>query len=573
PWTENTVNRAFESDQEAFIVQIQNTLTFTPKINDKVEFQGVAKLATNDKRTEAFSGMSSNTASIYLTDLSNPSRLISPNSGFTQDRSMQGTLLAHWKFLDRYIIDAILNEEGNSRFGEGHRFGLFPSVSARWRVSGESFLKDVKFLNDFSLRAGYGVSGKAPDKNYLYYNRYNSFNYTYLDDLGVYPSSIELKDLRWERTGELNLGLNLIMFNNRINIDFDWYNKTTNDLMFPGVGIPNTSGVGSIYMNVGSMSNKGWELSVFTKPYRTADLETDFRFNLSRSQNMVRHLSENVPTSITPTAANGKYMARIQEGNPLGSFYGYRYTGVYLNQDETIARDASGNKIYTYNERGERIPVQMKLWYPNPGYEFEAGDAKYEDINHDGNIDYMDIVYLGDANPLLLGGFGPSIRYKHVSLDCYFYFRYGFDIVNQTKMQMENMYYFDNQSTATLRRWRQPYENPADAPTDLLPRALYRKGYNWLGSDRFVEDGSFLKFKSLTLRYNFSREWLKKISLSNASVYITAYNLYTWTNYTGMNPEINMRNIASAGELYSIGYDTSKAPSDIQFTFGLNVTF
>jgi hypothetical protein len=264
-------------------------------------------------------------------------------------------------------------------------------------------------------------------------------------------------------------------------------------------------------------------------------------------------------------------MARIQADNPLGSFYGYRYEGVYLNDDQTIARKPDGSKIYTYTDAGEKIPVQMQFWYPTNGYVFEAGDAKYADINHDGNIDYMDIVYLGNANPTLLGGFGPSLRYKKWSLDAYFYFRYGFDIVNSTKMNMEKMYNFDNQSTAVLRRWTQPYDNPEDAPSDLLPRALYSKGYNWLGSDRYVEDGSFLKFKSITLKYSFDKALVKKIGLSDLNLNFTIYNLYTWTNYTGMNPEVSVRNVST--DIYSIGYDTSKAPSNMEFMFGLNATF
>jgi hypothetical protein len=319
------------------------------------------------------------------------------------------------------------------------------------------------------------------------------------------------------------------------------------------------------------MDNDGWEFSAFTTPVRTSAWQVDFRVQLSQNQNMIRSLSDNVPLEITPTAENGKFMARIQEGNPLGSFYGYRYEGVYLNSDQTIARDANGDKIYTYNDRGEALPVQMQFWYPSNGYLFEAGDAKYSDINHDGNINYMDIVYLGDANPSLLGGFGPTVKYKNWSLDAYFYFRYGFEIVNSTKMNMEKMYDFSNQSTAVLRRWTHSYDNVDEAPSDIMPRALYRKGYNWLGSDRYVEDGSFLKFKSVTLRYSFGKDFVKKIGLSDLNLNLTVYNLYTWTRYTGMNPEVSVRNVSKS--IYSIGYDESKAPSNMDFMFGVNATF
>jgi TonB-linked SusC/RagA family outer membrane protein len=571
PWTENTVNRVQDSDDETFIVQVYNTLSFTPKISEWAKLTTFAKFNTTDRQTEAFSSLSSNTASIYLTDPSNPSRLIAPNSGRSQERHVQATLFAGWSFFDRYIIDGVATVDGNSRFGPGYRYGLFPSISGRWRISSEPYVRELTFLNDLSLRASLGQSGKVPDKNYLFYNRYYTYGYTYTDELGVYSSSMELTNLRWEKTQELNLGFNLIAFNNRLNVDVEWYRKHTNDLMFPDVGIPSTSGVSKIYMNVGAMDNDGWELSVFATPVKTGSWQVDFRVLLSQNQNMIRSLSDNVPLTITPTAENGKYMARIQEGNPLGSFYGYRYEGVYLNSDQTIARDASGNKIYTYDAKGERIPVQMQFWYPTNGYLFEAGDAKYADINHDGNINYMDIVYLGNANPLLLGGFGPTIKYKKWTLDAYFYFRYGFDIVNSTKMNMEKMYDFNNQSTATLRRWTYPYENPDDAPPDLLPRALYKKGYNWLGSDRYVEDGSFMKFKSVTLRYTFDKDLIQKVGLSELNVNFTVYNLFTWTRYTGMNPEVSIRNVSK--DIYSIGYDESRAPSNMDFMFGVNVTF
>jgi len=573
PWTDNSVNRANDTELEAFVIYIENQMVFTPKIHEKIDFQTLAKFATTDKRNESFAATSSNSASIFQTDVGS-GRLVSPNSGRSQERNLQGTLIAHWKFFDKYIISPILTVEGNSRFGTGHRFGLFPSISGRWRVSGEPFFKDIKVLNDFSLRANYGMSGKAPGKNYLHFNRYEAYDHTYLGHPGVRPTSMELADLRWERTGELNLGFNIIAFNNKLNIDFDRYRRETGDLMFEKVGIPSTSGVANIWMNVGTLVNTGWELNVQTTPYRSSDWRVDFRFTLSRTQNSITKLSENVPLSTIPTAANGRYMARIQEGHPLGSFYGYKSDGVYLNQDETIARDKNGDKVYTYDSQGNQIPVQMKFWYPTISYDFQPGDAKYVDINNDGNIDYMDIVYLGNANPLLLGGFGPSIGYGRIRFDCYFFFRYGFHIINQTKIDMEKMTNFDNQSTATLRRWRQPYDNPENAPKDLLPRALgNNRGYNWLGSDRFVEDASFLKFKSATLRYSIRRDLLRKVGFSDASFTFTAQNLYTWTKYTGMNPEVNARPKADESGIFSIGYDKSKAPSNIEFSLGMNFTF
>jgi len=572
PWTEDYVNRAQNWDNEAFIVQTQNQVSFTPKLGEKSNMLLFAQLRTWDKKTEAFSSQTSNTASIQLTDPSNPSRMLSPGSGVGQERTLSSQFLAQLNLLDKYSINGILSMEGSSKFGDGYRYGLFPSVSFRYRISNEVFLRDLEFLNDVSLRASYGNTGNQPSNNYLFLNRYESYNFTYLGEMGVYSSNMKLDNLRWEKTTEVNLGFNIIAFNNRLNIDFNWYNKMTNDLLFNGVGIPSTTGSGSIWMNVGSMDNRGWELSVFTVPYRDNNWQIDINMNFSRNQNLIRSLSENIHASTIPRAANGEYMARMQVGNPLGSFYGYRSAGVYLNKDETIARDEKGDPIYTYNDAGERVPVQMKFWNQTVDYEFQPGDAKYVDINHDGNIDYKDIVYLGNANALLHGGFGPRIRYKSITLDAFFNFRYGFDVINQTKIDMEKMYDFNNQSTAVERRWAQSYDNPADAPPNLLPRALYRQGYNWLGSDRFVEDGSFLKFRSLSITYGFDKNLVKKIGMTDMRLSFTVYNLYTWTKYTGMNPEVNIRNISS-NNIFSIGYDGSRSPNNIDFNVSLMVTF
>lgn len=211
----------------------------------------------------------------------------------------------------------------------------------------------------------------------------------------------------------------------------------------------------------------------------------------------------------------------------------------------------------------------MKYWYPSVGYEFQAGDARYVDINYDGNINSQDIVYLGNVNPLLTGGFGPNIRWKSkLSLSAYFYFRYGGKVINKTRMDMEKMYDFTNQSTTVLRRWRHPYEDVSTAPDDLLPRALMSGGYNWLGSDRYVEDGSFLRFKSLTLSYTFDNPTVKKIGLSNLRIWTTIQNVYLWTNYTGMDPEVTLKS-----GINDLGKDESRSARPREYSIGMSASF
>lgn len=194
----------------------------------------------------------------------------------------------------------------------------------------------------------------------------------------------------------------------------------------------------------------------------------------------------------------------------------------------------------------------------------------YEDINNDGNIDYKDIVYLGNACPILTGGFGPTIRYKSISVSAFFNFRYGNKIINSTKISLENMSSYNNQSKAVLRRWRHEYEDKSSAPSDLLPRAVNgsKNQYNTLGSDRFVEDGSFLRFKSLTVKYTFEKKQLAKTFLKTCQLWVTMNNLYVWTKYSGQDPEI-----ALTGAPFKIGYDNSRVPRTLSGTLGVSVTF
>jgi hypothetical protein len=280
----------------------------------------------------------------------------------------------------------------------------------------------------------------------------------------------------------------------------------------------------------------------------------------------VKELSEYAELYTGTWDENGKYLSRTTLNQPIGSFYGYKYDGVYLNAEQLIAKDKNGQPIYTIDEKGMTVPVLMQFGYPTIAYQFQPGDARYVDLNNDGNINYQDIVWLGDYNPLFYGGLTPSLKYKQFSLNSVFHFRYGNSVINETRMKLENMFDYNNQSKATLKRWRHSYENIDDAPADLLPRALFRTGFNWLASDRFIEDGSFLRWKSLTLKYNFKKDLLARYRLSELYLYATVNNLHVWTNYTGQDPEVSI-----GGD--SPGVDKSKAPIAKSYTVGINITF
>lgn len=566
PWTETSVNQAYDGDVDVFNVQTKTSLIYTPRLkNADHEVMSSLIFFTYDNKSITQEARTSNTASSLLQDPSSPSRtqgtFLDMRSGTAQTRSIGATFSTQYGYLDRYIINVGLRGDGNSRFGPAYRYGLFPSVSARYRISGEPFMKKYeKWLDDLSLRASYGRSGNAPRRDYSFYNVYGNFDWGYLGQAAVYPANMELKNLRWETIAGQNVGINLIMLKNRINLDVEMYKNRTSNLFFRDLQISSFTGFNVVDMNVGTMDNQGWEIGLNTTPYKSKNLAIDFNFNIARNENIIREISEFYPTERGNITRNGEYKTFMQVDNPFGSFYGFRYLGVYSDEEATKARGANGKTIVGPN--GQQ--VYMRFNYPAVDYVFKPGDAMYEDINHDGNINYMDAVYLGNSNPKFTGGFGASATYKgNLKVTAFFNYRYKYDVVNGTKMTTSNMYGYDNQSTAVLRRWRKPGD-----VTDI-PRALFNSGYNWLGSDRYVEDASFLRFRTLTVRYTFPKRLSDKMKVKNLSGYITTENLITWTTYTGQDPEVSMR----GNDPFRVATDNSMTPPVRTFTIGLTGSF
>jgi len=466
-----------------------------------------------------------------------------------------------YDFQGKYFVSGSLRRDGNSRFGPNNRYGLFPSISTRWRVSGENFMKNVKFVSELSFRASYGQAGNAPRRDYSFYNQYSNFGWTYAGQAGTFPSSVELSSLKYEVVHGKNVGINLIMLKNRLNIDVEVYQNTTRDLIMEGLRIPTFNGYSSINTNAGVLDNQGWEVNIISTPFKNSKWTVNFNFNIAQNENVLREVSPFINRSSGDVTTNGSYLTLLQVNNPYGSIYGYRFKGVYSDLAATVATDGSGKPIVGPNGQN----IYMRFNYPRTNYVFQPGDAKYEDINKDGNIDYRDVVYLGNSNPRFSGGFGPSITYKKsLTITAFFNYRTNFDVVNGTKITTTNMFGFNNQSTAVLRRWR----NPGDV-TDI-PRALWATGFNWLGSDRYVEDASFLRFRSLTVRYNFSNAMLKKLKMKNLSTYLTAENIMTFTKYTGQDPEVAPRGI---GGPFTVVTDNSTTPPVFSLTFGVVASF
>ncbi|MCK9207233.1 MAG: SusC/RagA family TonB-linked outer membrane protein, partial [Salinivirgaceae bacterium] len=568
-WNNELVNFSEIYDSESMTVMADNNITWeaVKNANHNLLLYGSVQVRTGN----------SNSYGIGTTNLPT-SKTLGPTADGYLDyinssryfyRSNALLLRAHYSFFNRYIFEVNFRRDGSTKFGADNKYGNFPGVSAKWIISDESFMEPVKsWVSMLAIRPSWGISGTQPDDEYLYFSRYSSYG-SYIDMSGTRPTSLRLSSLKWETTKSLNLGFDLGFFDDKYVFDINIYTRRTNDLLFKNLRIPSSSGFSSVpVQNIGTMDNKGWELNFFTnRAIRVNDFSMDFNFNISNSVNTIIDLRDDVLAIYNADYdyANGTYLSRLQEGNSFGSIYGFKYKGVYQynnyipgeQENAPVAKDVSGSVIS--DENGDPLPMYFAYGKSN-AYEFKGGDAIYEDINHDGNIDELDIVYLGNSNPKINGGFGTNIRYKGLGLTLFFNFRYGNKIVNKARMDAENMYYLDNQSTSVNWRWRK------DGDITDMPRALYQYGYNWLGSDRYVEDGSFTRLKYVTLSYSLPKKVLDKLKLQQLNLYLTINNLYVMTKYTGVDPEIGYGD-------FGVSTDNSKTPRSKDATFGITLTF
>ena len=528
-----------------------------------------------------------------------------PSSGNGRSNSQNVLYNGHVSYLDgRYSLGFSLRADGDSKFGPKEKWAYFPGVSARWNIIDEPFMKWSKSaISMLSFRASWGIVGKAPDKDYLFYNTYNESAGNYgkgNTNLASFATldGLKLDNLRWEKTTSYNLGFNLGLLNDRFEIDFDFYHKDTRDLLMPSVSIPSFTGFSSVsYSNVGRMTNDGWELNFNAKKFiKIGKFSADFGFNISQNSNLLKEMDESVLQAINGTTwnatARGSYPIRVQLNNSLGSIYGFHYLGVYQYSYDYLQNYAKENSLTTaqYEEwinnflaSGKTAPVAVgsdgkvimnnngepkRMVYAynqitengHNGHNFQGGDAIYEDINHDGEINALDVVYLGNSLPKVNGGFNISLNYGRWFVKGRFNYRFGNKVVNAARMGLEKMYDTYNQSATVNYRWRK------DGDVTPMPRAMYQSGYNFQNSDRYVEDGGFVRFQNLQIGYRFDNKMIKKWGLNQLQAYASLNNLYVWTRYSGTDPEVSQRG-------YQPAIDTSKTPRSKQFTFTLNFGF
>ncbi len=471
-----------------------------------------------------------------------------------------------YKLMDRYIVGGSVSVDGSSRFGPDNRYAVLPTFSGRWRVSSESFMQNFDFMDDFSLRYSWGKTGNGAISNYTYYSRYTSSQANnYLGLGGVRPSNIRLDNIRWETTVQQNIGFSteLKIFKRFFSMEAYYFYKYTTDLLVRKSALPATSGFANLsWYNSGDVINKGFELELKYDIIRNRNINWGINFNISTLKNRVQKLPEAGETEGKDSNAGG-YWWRLVEGDPLGAFYGYQYEGVYANDQDAVLTDSQGNTIYNLGGYDPRKEFDNAKVMKYGGFDFEGGDAIYKDMNGDGVIDELDIVKIGNVNPGFYGGFNTNFTYKNISTILFFQYSFGNDIINKARMSVENMATLNNQSAATIRRWRKQGDQ-----TDI-PKAAhqYKSGINYLPSDRFVEDGSYLRLKNIQLSYELSGKLKKMIHMKSGRIFFNITNLYTWTNYIGQDPEVNGRGSVLRG------VDNALTAQPTMYTGGFSFSF
>lgn len=578
-WSGSNVNSSYEYNSMSLGFTTRHTLTFTPKFaNSDHFFTAMARFELNSGSSNSQSTSTYGTPSGNITSASAGGYLSDISTGLSEWRSIYISGSAHYSYKSKYSVDFTIRRDGCTKFGDSRRWGNFPSLSGRWNIIDENWMKwSHKWLSMLSIRPGWGIVGTQPGSDYSYYSVYSTGT-KYIDMTSVRPNNIRLTDLKWEQKETWNLGTDLGFFDDKLTINVDLYTSKTSDLLMYNRSIPTSTGFGSISSkNVGSMRNKGWEFNIEGSDFAQIG-KFKFSCNLTFGNNVNEIVSMDDITLASLNSkwedikGNGNYLTRIQLHNAFGSIYGFRYKGVYQYSDYSatevaglsgpnapVARDAAGNVIF--DEKGKPLPMYFDYNKENGiNYKFRGGDAIYEDVNHDGNINELDIVYLGNCNPKVTGGFGFKVKYKRLAVNAQFVYRYGGKILNTAKMNAENMYSNNNQSYAVNWRWR------TEGDITTIPRALYNYGYNYLGSDRFVESGSFLRFNYLQLSYSFDPTKLKPYGIKGISLSASANNIACWTKYSGVDPEVSYGG-------YGLSTDNSQTPRSKYFTGSLSITF
>jgi TonB-linked SusC/RagA family outer membrane protein len=534
-----------ESDARTFNWLSENVLSYDKTFNEVHTFSGIlgASYQRNQSRFSRLNAVAGSFANDRIWTLNNA--IISPSGSYSQ-KSQWGLASyfgrINYSYRDKYLASGSLRTDGSSRFGSENRWGLFPSGSVAWRLSEEDFMRDINSISELKLRASYGVVGNFNIGDFQYLGLIGETTYSPDGDLtqGQAQFSFGNPELKWERTQSYDIGIELGMFQNRVNLVFDYYNKLTTDLLY-NLSIPSISGFTSTIVNVGDVVNKGVELELNTHNL-TGLFKWQTSFNFSRNKNSVTSLGGGVDQIINTHSRGMGWLLRV--GEPMFSYYGYRKIGVLMNQEDV--------------ENSPIIPGQR------------PGTVKYNDLNNDGTITPEDREILGDFMPDFFIGLINDFSYKSFDLSIALQSSIGAKMYN-----LENLYYQGATVSAFLKPIVENQWWSEEEPGDGMSPATSLAALEYVGnSDDYLEDASFLAIRDINLGYTFPNALLTKYNLSNLRIYLSMSNalMITSKSFNGYNPEgFTTAGISGINSLP--GLNNGSEPINRTVALGLNINF
>ena len=516
----------------------ENTLTYSTTLRKVHHLDFLVGLTQQETKTETDGAGASDFVTDALTynNLGSGSVISTPSSSATSHSLISFLGRVNYNFADRHNLSLSLRRDGSSRFGKDRKWGTFPSVGYSWNVANEEFFKGARqTVSNLKIRLSYGKTGNQEIGNYQSLSTLSTRYYTFADQIvvGFYPTRIANDELGWETTYQFDAGFDFGLFNDRVNLTLDYYHKKTKDLLL-NVSIPYTSGYSTSLQNYGSVVNQGFEFSIVAH-ILTNKLKWDASGMLSLNRNKVIDLGGSSSSYITQDLFSS-YI--IEEGQPLGTFYGAIYDGVLQSGEE------SAKGAYTYNQSA--IP----------------GDRLYRDVNGDGKFtNAEDRTPIGNAEPDFTFGLTNKFEYKNFDLSFFINGSVGNDIANINKVRLSLFTGAQNAIKDAANRWT------PERPSQSISRAKYSDPAAVFSSE-FIEDGSYVRLKNITLGYTFPQKTVKSLGISGLRLYATATNLWTITDYSGYDPEVT-----SVGNSITAGTDSGAYPSAKTYNFGVSVTF
>ena len=542
-WDSDVSPNAFltESSNRSITLLWDNTLTYRTEFEDFSSITAVVGTSAQENEFKFISGSIQNFASEQTQQLNNGIDQTVLNGSGSEWALFSYFARLQADYQDKYYLTATIRRDGSSRFGEGNKFGTFPSASVAWRLSEEDFFPESDVVSDMKLRLGYGVTGNQEIGNYSFSSAYNTNLYNFNGNLvtAAVPTVLPNSNVKWESQEQYNIGLDASLFGRAMDLTIDLYRKDTEDMLVPQ-SVPVTSGYSDIYVpfiNAGKIRNQGIETIITSYNFNRENFSWSTDFVFSYNENEVVNINSDTPLTTGSVGLNYN-LSRIQPGYPVNVFYGFVTDGIFQSQAEV-------------NNAAVQVPGE------NPATSTAPGDIRFRDLNNDGIINDDDRTFIGNPNPDFTYSLNNTFRIYDFDLNIFLQGVHGNDIFNATRLNTENMSVTTNQSVAVLDRWRGP------GTSNVMPRAIFGDpNNNTRPSDRYIEDGSYLRLKNINIGYNIPVDTFSDKFFSSAKVYFSGQNLLTITDYSGIDPEVGVN-----------GIDLNTFPLTRTFTVGINLGF